>query len=280
MAIVDEFDHFVVPVDDVVAAEEFYPRVFGGQIVRRNGLNVRQRKLGRVPHTFIDVAGKRLGVYLQSDERPAPSGVRGSPTFSLETTEQGLAETTDDLGALGARWEGPLEEDRAFAARSVYFNDPAGNHFHVYIPAQRERDGTAPMERMTALGYLELEAPDLEASVRFYEQALGFQLLGYGQDDWRGLRQATLRLPSGQLLLLTEVAFAYKGLVMSRTVPGPHLGFRVHADGWRPALANLDALDVPNADRGVEAKGRTAGEVGTYMDDPAGNVVQFITDGQ
>ena len=69
----ESLDHFVVPVDDMVVAEEFYVSVFGGVITKRNGLNVRQRKRGAVPHTFIQIGGKRMGVYLQSDERPRPS---------------------------------------------------------------------------------------------------------------------------------------------------------------------------------------------------------------
>ena len=54
-------DHFVVPVDDIAVAEEFYVRVFGGVITKRNGLNTRQRKRGAVPHTFIQIGGKRMG---------------------------------------------------------------------------------------------------------------------------------------------------------------------------------------------------------------------------
>jgi len=279
MRIVDNFDHFVVPVDDLVAAEEFYPRVFGGEIVRRNGLNVRDRQLERIPHTFIDVAGKRMGVYLQSDNRAPSDELRGSPTYSLETTERGLAETVEEVSKSDVRWSGPLDEDRPFAERSVYFNDPAGNHFHVYLPTEpRERTGTAT-ERMTAVGYLELEAPDLEASVHFYEQALGLELLSYGTDDTRGLRQASMRLPNGQILLLTETEFSYKGLEMGRTILGPHLGFLVRTFRWDEAIANLERVGIPNADRGAEGKARIEGQVGTYMDDPAGNVIQFITDG-
>ena len=90
MAIAESLDHFVVPVDDLVVAEEFYVRVFGGVITKRNGLNVRQRKRGAVPHTFIQIGGKRMGVYLQSDHRPEPSGARGLPTYSFTTTAQGL----------------------------------------------------------------------------------------------------------------------------------------------------------------------------------------------
>ena len=134
MAGAEAFDHFVVPVDDLVAAEDFYTRVFGGEIVGRNGLNVQQRKRGAVPHTFFRIAGKRIGVYLQSEERPRPGGVRGAPTYSFETTDTGLDETLAELRSWGADYEGPLDGDAPFAARSVYFNDPAGNHFHVYVP--------------------------------------------------------------------------------------------------------------------------------------------------
>ena len=82
-AFVESLDHFVVPVDDLIAAEEFYVRVFGGTVTKRNGLNVRQRKRGAVPHTFIQIGGKRMGVYLQSDERPFQKGSRGLPTYSF-----------------------------------------------------------------------------------------------------------------------------------------------------------------------------------------------------
>ncbi len=107
MAVAQSLDHFVVPVDDLVVAEEFYVRVFGGRVTRRNGLNVRQRKRGAVPHTFIQIGGKRMGVYLQSEERPQPAAARGLPTYSFTTTEQGLEEVAKDLTDLGARFEQP-----------------------------------------------------------------------------------------------------------------------------------------------------------------------------
>jgi hypothetical protein len=90
-------DHFVVPVDDIVIAEEFYVRVFGGVITKRNGLNTRQRKRGAVPHTFIQIGGKRMGVYLQSEERPSAVSARGLPTYSFTTTAQGLDLVMHDL---------------------------------------------------------------------------------------------------------------------------------------------------------------------------------------
>ena len=39
--LVQGFDHFVVPVNDIVVAEDFYSQVFGGKVVKRHGLTAR-----------------------------------------------------------------------------------------------------------------------------------------------------------------------------------------------------------------------------------------------
>ena len=274
MAIAESLDHFVVPVDDMVVAEDFYVRVFGGLITKRNGLNVRQRKRGAVPHTFIQIGGKRMGVYLQSEERPQPNDRRGLPTYSFTTTKRGLEETGSELDNLSARYDGPVKNAHGFSDESLFFTDPAGNHYEVYTAQNSPVGANTSTGRMTGVGYLELEAPNVSASIDFYEKVLGFDL----QDRSAKPQQATMKMASGQTLILTEGPFSSKGLVMSRKVPGPHIAFYVPATKWRAALARLDELGIQNGDRGA-AKERTEGQGGTYMDDPAGYVIQFITDG-
>jgi catechol-2,3-dioxygenase len=274
MAIAESLDHFVVPVDDIVVAEEFYVRVFGGVITKRNGLNVRQRKRGAVPHTFIQIGGKRMGVYLQSDHRPEPAAARGLPTYSFTTTDQGLATIVEGLNQLGVRFEGPVAHANSFADRSLFFTDPAGNHYAVYTPKDSTARSNAATGRLSGVGYIELEAPSVEASIDFYQKVLGFEL----QSRRTSPGQATLKMGSGQTLILTEAPFASKGLVMSRKVPGPHIAFYVPGAKWAAALEHLNKLGIANDDRGA-AKERTGEQGGTYMDDPAGYVIQFITDG-
>lgn len=275
--LVEGFDHFVVPVNDLVIAEDFYCEVFGGQIAKRNGLNVRSQPLG--PHTFFMVAGKRIGVYLQKEERGIPVTSRGAPTFSFTTTPKGLEAVVQVLDRWKLKFDGPAKNSHPFAASTVFFADPAGNHFAIYVPSE-SRNGALLKERLTGVGYLELEAPQLDASIKFYEQVLGFVPVSRGVDAQSKKNQATMKMGSGQVLLLTEMPFGPKGYPMSRKIPGPHLGFYVAPQHWRDALAQLDRLGVPNGDRGEEAKGRTPdGTQGTYMDDPAGNVIQYITEG-
>jgi catechol-2,3-dioxygenase len=274
MPIAQSLDHFVVPVDDLVVAEEFYVQVFDGDITKRNGLNVRQRKRGAVPHTFIQIGGKRMGVYLQSESRPKPNGSRGLPTHSFTTTERGVEEVAMELKQLGMNFDGPLRHAHSFATQSLFFTDPAGNHYSVYTPTAYQGASENSRGRMTAVGYLELEAPDVDASIAFYQNALGFEV----QDRSADRKQATLKMASGQTLILTEAPFSSKGLVMSRKVPGPHIAFYVPGANWTAAIAHLEKLGIENGDRGA-AKERVDGQGGTYMDDPAGYVIQFITDG-
>jgi len=270
----ESLDHFVVPVDDMIVAEEFYVRVFGGVITKRNGLNVRQRKRGAVPHTFIQIGGKRMGVYLQSEERPQPSSPRGVPTYSFTTTTKGLDDVMTALGESGGAFEGPIQRAHSFADQTVFFTDPAGNHYAVYTPSHSAAAPITANGRITGVGYIELEAPDLNASIEFYAKVLGFEL----QDRGESGPQATLKMASGQTLILSHATFSSKGLVMSRKVPGPHIAFYVAAANWSATLAHLDMLGIANGDRGA-AKERHDGQGGTYMDDPAGYVIQFITDG-
>ena len=274
MAIAQSLDHFVVPVDDIVAAEEFYVRVFGGILGKRNGLNVRQRKRGAVPHTFIQIGGKRMGVYLQSDERLSPKSARGLPTYSFTSHADGIAQVMKELKQLGVNFVGPVRNAHPFAEQSIFFADPAGNHYSIYTPIESATQSNTPNGRMTGVGYIELEAPDVDASIKFYQNVLGFEV----QSRSTHPKQATLKMASGQTLILTEAPFSSKGLVMSRKVPGPHIAFYVPGGKWAAAIEQLAKLGIENGDRGA-AKERTAEQGGTYMDDPAGYVIQFITDG-
>lgn len=284
--LVEHFDHFVVPVDDIVAAEDFYTDVFDCRIATfangapmRYGLNVHHRMVNAVPHTFFIVAGKRIGVYLQDEPRPKPEGVHGAPTCSFETTPEGLERIAAAVKARNALHEGPVDDDGPVAARSLYLNDPAGNHFHVYVPSTPRRspgNGDTESGTMTGMGYLQLEAPDLEESVRFYSEIFGLEVAEEGRNRWLGVREVSLRLPSGQLLILTELPFAPKGMTLNRHEAGPHLAFYVPAERWDDLIGRLADKGIEHADRAVEIKDRRAKDLDTYFEEPAGYVVQLI----
>jgi hypothetical protein len=60
-----------------------------------------------------------------------------------------------------------------------------------------------------------------------------------------------------------------------------HLGFYVARAQWKDALAGLDRRGILTKDEGRRKRQRphTGGNQGTYMDYPAGYVIQYITEG-
>lgn len=284
MRYVEHFDHFVVPVDDVVAAEDFYQGVFGCQIAigpsgtpMRIGLNVKQSRGGMLPHTFFDVAGRRIGVYLQTDERGSAPAVWGAPTYSFIADEAGLAAVEAALAARKAAYAKPSADETPMAVQSLVFADPAGNHFHVYVPrgGVKARTGEG---RLAGVGYVRLEAPDLARSERFYGDVFGLEVLERRRNERLGATEAVLPLPGGQSVILTETPFAFKGTMLSRLEPGPHLAFYVAPERWDGFIANLAARGVAHGDRAADLKDRRGQERDTYIDDPAGYVLQLVSD--
>jgi catechol 2,3-dioxygenase-like lactoylglutathione lyase family enzyme len=272
-ALVHHFDHFVVPVDDIVTAERFYPAVLGCEIAcdrtgkpMRLGLNAAERAAGLAPHTFFDLAGTRIGVYLQNEERPAAASTHGAPTYSLAATPHGIDAALRALQGWGAPYDVPQ-------AGEVFFADPAGNWFHLYAAGD---DGSSA-QRVVGIGHLQLEAPELAASVDFYERTFGLEKAAFARSPWCDAREATLCLPSGQRLVLTEVPFAPKGLTLRRDVPGPHLAFWVLDDRWDVLCERLTSLGIAFGDRGAELKHREAQRRDAYVADPAGYVLQLLS---
>src|SRR5258707_5905209 len=127
---------------------------------------------------------------------------QGTPTYSFTTTAQGLRDVIRTLEEWKIKFAGPVKNTHSFAAATIFFADPAGNNFAIYVPTVEENNGTT--ERLTGVGYLELEAPNLDASIKFYEQVLGFNVVERGRATQSNNPQATLRMASGQYLILTE----------------------------------------------------------------------------
>jgi catechol 2,3-dioxygenase-like lactoylglutathione lyase family enzyme len=279
-ALIDRFDHFVVPVDDIVAAEEFYTSVLGGRIAvgrdakpMRLGLNLAQAAAGLAPHTFFELAGRRIGVYLQTAEREPPNGVHGAPTYSFEGSSKSLNRIAVNLARIGFPHDGPDEDTSPVATRSLFFNDPAGNHYHVYVP--RDSSDPNPSDELHRVGYLRLEAGNFERAVAFYSALFGFRP-EVGTNPKLGAREATLRLPSGQLFLLLDAPVTFKGVRPGWNVPGPHLAFTTAEGQWETLRRGLDELGVDHGDVAEETKGRSPRDRATYFCDPAGYRIQLV----
>src|SRR5260370_38577497 len=87
------FDHFAYPVDDLVRAEDFYTRVLEIPIYERRGLRVRDVQAGTLPRTFLNVAGRRVGIFFGRESFAEHEQRPGLPLVGLEITADGMMRT-------------------------------------------------------------------------------------------------------------------------------------------------------------------------------------------
>jgi catechol 2,3-dioxygenase-like lactoylglutathione lyase family enzyme len=201
-------------------------------------------------------------------------------TKPLEPDPLSLAALQARLEAAGMICDGPIAGASPFAISSLFFCDPSGNNLAVYVPVKPNATAAhprAPNDQLTAIGYLQLEAPDLEASVRFYCDTFSLPTPKYGVDPQSGATEARILMPSGQALVLTEIPFGPKGMKLSRFEAGPHLAFFLPATRWDAMMVQLEKCGIQHGDRAAIAKGRTSVELDTYFEDPAGYVIQLIS---
>jgi len=60
--------------------------------------------------------------------------------------------------------------------QAIFFADPAGNHYAVYAPEGVPLSiPPTHSAKSPGVGYIELEAPDVDASIKFYHDVLGFR---------------------------------------------------------------------------------------------------------
>ncbi len=121
------------------------------------------------------------------------------------------------------------------------------------------------------------EVSDLEASIQFYEQLLGFKLQLRARDAENHEEFAMLDLDGGRLELVqalseTNAPRPFQPVVV-RDHYCPHLALQV--DDMDRALAALKARGIPVAHGPLEAPGAARW---AYFCDPDRNVVEFFQD--
>lgn len=265
---IERIDHWGMPTNDLVRAEEFYARVLGGQVAVRNGLSTQHRRVHLPPLFFIDVGHHRLGLHLQREMLPPETAVRGLPSFAFEFSPRDFERVVSALRERGAPHEGPVEQDTLLGPmRSVYFLDPDGNHLEACAARDSTiQDGEPLVRRM------ELEARDLDRNERFYSVAMGMRVAARGTDHW-GRREVALQGHSDQFLVLHEVDTLSR--VHGRRWWGPHYAIHTRPEDFEALLDQIERYGVQLIDHRPVPRRIDEGDI--YFDDPDGNVIQIET---
>ncbi len=129
---VRRLNHAVLYVSDLNRAVDFYHRLFGFEVIAREGPMAFLRAKGSTNHHDLGLLG------LGAEASPPPQGATGLYHLAWELgTIQELAAARETLREAGA-YTG--ESDHG-ATKSVYSVDPDGNEFELMVLLPQERWG-------------------------------------------------------------------------------------------------------------------------------------------
>ena len=104
------------------------------------------------------------------------SGARGLPTYSFTTDKPGLEALARASPGSGVNSTGPVQKSPLRLPTSRFFSPIRRAIIMQFTRRKMPRPDNPATGLMTGVGYIELEAPNIEASIGFYQKVLGFEL--------------------------------------------------------------------------------------------------------
>jgi catechol 2,3-dioxygenase-like lactoylglutathione lyase family enzyme len=257
------FDHAVLLMNDERRARPFYLKVLGAELDHDF---VRTRNGRDFHRSFLNLGnGHGLGLFEDRTPVPSPRSGREWPAVVFRVPADSYEATVRAAEAAAATAAGNAvvreQVNLAGQRETAYLLDTEGNGIGL-TPG----DGTGPA---ATLARLEFDVGDLDVGIGYYQDVLGLDevetgiLPGHLPYAWFPLRQED----QGVLLVEREDAPGRN--------PGQHFAFLVGRDDHlaaRERLASLGVEQVP----GHEGP-RPENEIGTYVIDPWGRKLQWIT---
>jgi predicted enzyme related to lactoylglutathione lyase len=252
------FDHAVLLMNDERRARPFYIKLLGATLDHDF---VRTRNGRDFHRSFLNLGGGHgLGLFEDRTPVPSPRPGREWPTVVFRVADESYEATVKEAEASGSvvvRDEVSLPGFR----ETAYLLDTEGNSIGLTLGGA---GGSA-----ATLARLEFDVGDLDVAVPFYQDVFGLDevetgiLPGSLPYAWFPLRG------EDQGVLLVE-----RQDEPGRN-PGQHFAFLVGRDDHLAGQRRLAAFGVEQVP-GHEGK-RPEGEIGTYVIDPWGRKLQWIT---
>lgn len=163
MTPIQEFDHSVIAVNDLILAQRFYSEVLG-EIVGRAEVDVptlmtteevvrsvrlRERMMERdqsrgrdsgfrvsAPHTGVKVGEALIPMFLYTEhvQEPPPEVLKGTPRLALHVSPEQFEKAQEVFLRHRVPFEGPaVHAAPSPVARSIYFKDPSSNFLELCV---------------------------------------------------------------------------------------------------------------------------------------------------
>jgi catechol-2,3-dioxygenase len=161
MTSIQEFDHSVLAVNDLILAERFYDEVLGEllgsyvepptmhtteEVLRAGRLRERMADRNRdedrgfrvpAPHSGVKVGRALIPMFLYTEhvQEPPPEQLRGTPRLALHVTPEQIEQAVEIFRRHRVPFEGPVDHPAPCpVARSIYFKDPSSNFLELACP--------------------------------------------------------------------------------------------------------------------------------------------------
>lgn len=251
---IQAIDHIAIPVRDLTLNQSFYTGVLGLKFK-----TLRRNPDGSPRQTYVLAGENIIGLHLPGiSAGPSPSA---APRMGIGVSPECFAEIQENLRRENHAFRGPIDHSAdAPLIRSLYFDDPDGNHLEACVRR------IEPLRE--CISHTVFETINLKKSLTFYSEALGSGVL-------RACGAETM-LPtqSGQMIGLVEVeALSQRSKKHGR---GCHMALNVPQEDFESMVALVERYNgKTQGDKRAEDGLRPQGERSIYFFDLDNNRVQL-----
>jgi catechol 2,3-dioxygenase-like lactoylglutathione lyase family enzyme len=251
---VETIDHVAIPVRDLAANQSFYIDVLGLQFK-----TTRRNPDGSPRQTYVLAGDNIIGLHLPGIS--AGPSTSAAPRIGIGVSTERFQQVMNNLTAANYPFRDPVEHaDDAPLVRSIYFDDPDGNHLEICVRR------TEPLRE--CISHTVFETLNLKKSLTFYSEVLGSGVpIACGNE-------MLIPVQNGQMIGLIEV-----GELSERSKKhgrGCHMAMDVPQDDFDSMVALVERYGgKTQGDRRAEDGLRPAGERSIYFFDPDNNRLQI-----
>jgi len=253
---VETIDHIAIPVRDLEANQNFYVDVLGLKFK-----TTRRNPDGTPRQTYVLAGENIIGLHLPGIGA-GPSASAG-PRIGVSVSSDRFTQVEENLRRANHPYSGPVEHSPdAPLARSIYCNDPDGNHLEFCL---RRREPLCE-----CISHTVFETRNMKKALTFYSKVLGTGVpIEFGDE-------MLIPTQSGQMIGLIEVAdLSERSKKHGR---GCHMAMNVPQEDFDSMVALVERHGGKSqGDKRADDGLRPAGERSIYLFDPDNNRLQITT---
>ena len=251
---VETIDHIAIPVRDLALNQAFYVETLGLKFK-----TTRRNPDGSPRQTYVLAGDNIIGLHLPGvSAGTAPSG---APRIGVSVSSQRFAQVENNLRLAKYPFEDPVEHAAdAPLTRSIYFDDPDGNHLEFCLRRVEPR--------MECISHTVFETCNMKKALTFYSE-----VLGTGAPIRCG-EETMMPTQNGQMIGLVEVAeLSERSKKHGR---GCHMAMDVLQEDFDAMVALVERHGGKSqGDKRADDGLRPAGERSIYLFDPDNNRLQI-----